>query len=46
MYKELTKTRYKINLNNPDFMFESNGIKGEYKEYKQWDKLIKKITSI
>jgi hypothetical protein len=24
----------------------NSGIKGEYKEYKQWDKLIKKITSI
>jgi hypothetical protein len=46
MYKELTKSKFKINLNNPEFMFESSNGQAEFKRYKQWDKLIKKIISI
>jgi len=46
MYKELAKNKFKINLNNPEFMFESSDGQAEFKRYKQWDKLIKKIISI
>lgn len=46
MYKELAKSKFKINLNNPEFMFESSNGQAEFKRYKQWDKLIKKIISI
>jgi hypothetical protein len=46
MYKELGKTKFKINLNNPEFMFEKSNGQAEFKRYKQWDKLIKKIISI
>lgn len=46
MYKELGKSRFKINLNNPEFMFEKSDGQAEFKRYKQWDKLIKKIISI
>jgi hypothetical protein len=46
MYKELVKTKFKINLNNPEFMFESSDGQPEFRRYRQWNKLIKKITSI
>jgi hypothetical protein len=46
MYKELKKTNFKINLLNPDFMFELGLNKPEYNHYKNWNKLIKKIISI
>lgn len=46
MYKELGKTKFKINLNNPEFMFEKSNGQAEFKRYKQWDKLIKKIISL
>jgi hypothetical protein len=46
MYKTLVKMRFKININNPDFMFNHNGNYGRYYEYQNWNKLIKKITSI
>lgn len=46
MYHALRKNKFKINLDNPDFLFEKNLIKGEFKEYKNWNKLIKKIISI
>lgn len=46
MYKELGKTKFKINLNNPEFMFEKSDGQAEFKRYKQWDKLIKKIISL
>lgn len=45
MYKEISKTKFRIDLTNPDFMFEPNGTP-EFKSYKQWNKLIKKIISI
>lgn len=46
MYRELIKTRFKINLNNPDFMFETSDGQPEFRRYRQWDNLIKKIISI
>ena len=46
MYKELSKTKFKIDLKNPEFMFESNDGQAEYSRYRQWNKLIKKIISI
>jgi hypothetical protein len=46
MYKCLAKMRFKIDLKNPDFMFNYNGEYGRYYEYKNWNKLINKIISI
>lgn len=46
MYKELGKSRFKINLDNPEFMFEKSDGQAEFKRYRQWNKLIKKIISI
>jgi hypothetical protein len=46
MYKCLAKMRFKIDLENPDFMFNYNGEYGRYYEYKNWNKLINKIISI
>ncbi len=46
MYKELSKTKFKIDLKNPDFMFEPSDGQAEYSRYRQWNKLIKKIISI
>ena len=38
--------RFKINLNNPDYMFEHTGGVNQYTNYRSWNKLIKKIISI
>jgi hypothetical protein len=46
MYKELKKTNFKIDLINPEFMFELGLTKSEFSEYKNWNKLIKKIISV
>jgi tellurite resistance-related uncharacterized protein len=46
MYKELKKTNFKIDLLNPDFMFELGLTNPIYNNYKNWNKLIKKIISI
>jgi len=46
MYEELKKTDFMINLNNPEYMIELSGCDGKYKEYKNWNKLIRKIISI
>jgi hypothetical protein len=46
MYKELNKTNFKIDLLNPDFMFELGLNNPEYRSYKNWNKLIKKIISL
>ncbi len=46
MYKEVSKTRGHINLDDPEFMFEKGLTKPEYMKYKQWNKLIKKIITI
>lgn len=43
---QLRKNRIKIDLNNPDFMIQSNGEMPKHRAYKKWDKLIKKIMSI
>jgi hypothetical protein len=42
MYRALSKTRFKIDINDPTFMIENDG----FKEYGQWNKLLKKIISI
>ena len=42
MYRALSKTRFKIDINNPTFMIENDG----FKDYGQWNKLLKKIISI
>jgi hypothetical protein len=46
MFTAIRKNRYKINVDHPDYFFEKNLIKGNYKEYKNWYKLIKKIITI
>lgn len=46
MYEELKKSNFKINLKKNEYMIEdSEGIE-KFNEYKQWKKLIRKITSI
>ena len=42
MYRALSKTRFKIDINDPTFMIENDG----FKDYGQWNKLLKKIISI
>lgn len=42
MYRALAKTRFKIDVTNPEFMIENDG----FQEYGQWNKLLKKIISI
>ena len=46
MFDALRKSRFKINVTNTEFMFESSDGYPEFKRYKQWNKLIKKIISI
>jgi hypothetical protein len=46
MYKELKKTNFKIDLTNPDFMFQLGLTEPDYNGYGNWNKLIKKIISI
>lgn len=46
MYLKLLKTKFKIDLTNPDYMFELGLIEPEFNSYKSWNKLIKKIISI
>lgn len=46
MYDELSKVNFKIDLKNPKYMFEQSEGNSDFYEYKQWNKLIKKITSI
>jgi hypothetical protein len=46
MYKELRKTNFKIDLTKPEFMFELGLTTPEYNQYRNWNKLINKITSI
>lgn len=46
MYRALAKTRFKIDLENPEFMFEQSDGQSEFRRYIQWNKLIKKIISI
>ena len=46
MYDALRKTKYKIDLNNHEFMVESSEGQAEFRRYRKWNKLIKKIISI
>lgn len=46
LYKELSKTRMMLNLEDEDYMFEKGLIGPDFYAYKQWNKLIKKIVSI
>jgi hypothetical protein len=46
MFKELIKTKFRINLMEKDFMFELGLIYPKYELYKNWNKLINKIISI
>jgi len=46
LYKELKKTNFKIDLLDPEYMFEIGLTYPEYRSYKNWNKLIKKIISI
>lgn len=44
MYDKLRKCRFKIDLKNPNFMFEFGCF--DFEDYKNWNKLYKKIISI
>ena len=46
MFLSLRKCRFKINVNNKDYMIEHSYGEPEFKRYKHWNKLIKKIISI
>lgn len=46
MYSQLRKNKFKIDLNNPEYMFENGGELVKYSSYRKWDRLIKKIMSI
>jgi hypothetical protein len=46
MYHSLRKSKFKIDVNHKDFMIEHSYGEPEFKRYKQWNKLIKKIISI
>jgi hypothetical protein len=44
MYDQLRKSKFKIDLNNPEFMFEKG--ENKFRSYRRWDNLIKTIISI
>lgn len=46
MYEGLRKSKFKINLDNSEFMFELGLIYPNFDRYTKWNKLIKKIISI
>lgn len=46
MYEELKKSNFRINLKKNEYMIEDSEGIGKFNEYKQWKKLIRKITSI
>lgn len=46
MFKELKKNNFKIDMDNQEFMFEKGLVYPEFKAYKNWNKLFKKIVSI
>ena len=46
MFHSLRKSKFKINVNNKDYMIEHSYGEPEFKRYKHWNKLIKKIISI
>jgi hypothetical protein len=46
MFLSLKKSRYKINLTTPEYMFVTNTTKPTFEEYNKWNKLSKTIISI
>ncbi len=46
MYKELKKSNFLIDIGNKDYMFQPSDGYSEYRRYRLWNKLIKKIVSI
>jgi hypothetical protein len=46
MYDELKKTNFKIDLKNPEYMFELGLKYPKFEQYTNWNKLYKKIISI
>lgn len=46
MYRALAKTRFKIDLDEPEFMIVKSDGQPNYTTYRHWNKLIKKIMSI
>jgi hypothetical protein len=46
MYDNLRKNRFKINLNNPTYMFELDLTIPKFNQYRKWNKLYNKIISI
>jgi hypothetical protein len=46
MYKELEKSNFLIDISNKNYMFQPSDDYGEYRRYRLWNKLIKKIVSI
>jgi hypothetical protein len=46
MYDSLRKSRFRINLKNPEFMFELGLVTPKFNQYKKWNKLYNKIISI
>jgi hypothetical protein len=46
MYQELEKSNFLIDLNNEEFMIEESSGIDEFKRYRKWNNLIKKIVLI
>lgn len=46
MYDKLRKSRFKIDITKPEFMFEDSEGRVDFNQYRQWNKLINKIVSI
>jgi hypothetical protein len=46
MYRSLAKTRFKIDLDEPEYMIVKSNGEANYETYHLWNKLIKKIMSI
>lgn len=46
MYEKLQKSKFLIDIYNNEFMFESSDGQAEFRRYRGWNKLIKKITSL
>ena len=46
MYKSLNETNFKIDLINPEYMFELDLKYPKFEQYTKWNKLYNKIISI
>jgi hypothetical protein len=46
MYQSLRSNNFEVEIENEDYMFESDLIYPDFEKYSQWSKLIKKIISI